>query len=495
MNIRQIEEQLGIPRANVRYYEKEGLLHPQRGENNYRNYSEEDIETLRKIKLLRQLDMPVETIRAVQNGDVTLEEALSFQSRLLESESTRLEASQNICRSMLTDRVTYAALEPAKYENLRSLPGPAAQKAPEPPKPPVEGAIWAHSPWQRFWARSLDLSLAGCLVTAILSFGLHSSSINTPHENLFSIVETLMIWAVIAMIEPLLLSTWGSTPGKWLMGLELRDHWGQKLTYGTALSRVIGVFYMAYGFEIPLYNFYRYYKSYHTCQDGEDMPYDTEESNLYYSTAGDRWFWRAVISVVLTFVLLAPIQVFLSYQVLVPPNRGDVTQDEFFENVNYMAEQLHVNLTLDEDGKKLEVWGENGGLVTVYGGPASDTPVYTVETDRNGRVTAVLMDESGGGDWAQLPFTELHLALAALQGTEMNGLQLVTSRLWKETSGNDFADELFQKGSVSLQSDGFSLAVTLECEGYSGASYGLLHTPDGLAEPGWYRFAMRIEKD
>ena len=51
MNIRQIEEQLGIPRANVRYYEKEGLLHPQRGENNYRNYSEEDVETLKKIVL------------------------------------------------------------------------------------------------------------------------------------------------------------------------------------------------------------------------------------------------------------------------------------------------------------------------------------------------------------------------------------------------------------------------------------------------------------
>ena len=93
MNIRQIEEQLGIPRANVRYYEKEGLLHPQRGENNYRNYSEEDVETLKKIKLLRQLDMPVDTIRAVQQGDMTLEDALSFQSRILRSEAARLECS------------------------------------------------------------------------------------------------------------------------------------------------------------------------------------------------------------------------------------------------------------------------------------------------------------------------------------------------------------------------------------------------------------------
>ena len=139
MNIRQIEEPLGIPRANVRYYEKEGLLHPQRGENNYRNYSEEDVETLKKIKLLRQLDMPVDTIRAVQQGNMTLEEALSFQSRILRSEAARLENSQTICHSMLTDRVTYAALEPAKYENLWVLSSPAPQTPPEPPRPPCGG--------------------------------------------------------------------------------------------------------------------------------------------------------------------------------------------------------------------------------------------------------------------------------------------------------------------------------------------------------------------
>lgn len=38
MTIREIEEQLGIPRATVRYYEREGLLAPARGGNNYRDY-------------------------------------------------------------------------------------------------------------------------------------------------------------------------------------------------------------------------------------------------------------------------------------------------------------------------------------------------------------------------------------------------------------------------------------------------------------------------
>lgn len=48
MKINEIEELLQISRANVRFYEKEGLLHPKRGDNGYRDYSEEDIACLKK---------------------------------------------------------------------------------------------------------------------------------------------------------------------------------------------------------------------------------------------------------------------------------------------------------------------------------------------------------------------------------------------------------------------------------------------------------------
>ena len=81
MTIREIEEQLGLPRATVRYYEREGLLSPARGGNNYRDYTAEDVATLEKICLLRQLDMPLETIKAVQRGEVALQEALERQDQ------------------------------------------------------------------------------------------------------------------------------------------------------------------------------------------------------------------------------------------------------------------------------------------------------------------------------------------------------------------------------------------------------------------------------
>ena len=57
MKIKDMERQVGVTKANIRFYEKEGLLSPARGENNYREYTEEDREVLEKIKYLRMLSL------------------------------------------------------------------------------------------------------------------------------------------------------------------------------------------------------------------------------------------------------------------------------------------------------------------------------------------------------------------------------------------------------------------------------------------------------
>ena len=46
MTIKDMELQTGLARANIRYYEAEGLISPERAENGYREYSQEDAETL-----------------------------------------------------------------------------------------------------------------------------------------------------------------------------------------------------------------------------------------------------------------------------------------------------------------------------------------------------------------------------------------------------------------------------------------------------------------
>ena len=76
MTIKELENKTGMTRANIRFYESEGLLSPRRLDNGYRDYSEEDARTLEKIRLLRQLQLDLDTIRKVQQGALTLDQAL-----------------------------------------------------------------------------------------------------------------------------------------------------------------------------------------------------------------------------------------------------------------------------------------------------------------------------------------------------------------------------------------------------------------------------------
>ena len=79
MTIADVELKTGLTRANIRYYEREGLLCPERQENGYRNYTEEHVETLLKIKLLRKLSVSLGDIQSIQSGTLSLDAVLERQ--------------------------------------------------------------------------------------------------------------------------------------------------------------------------------------------------------------------------------------------------------------------------------------------------------------------------------------------------------------------------------------------------------------------------------
>ncbi|WPB59431.1 Cd(II)/Pb(II)-responsive transcriptional regulator [Xylophilus sp. GOD-11R] len=61
----------GIGAANIRFYEREGLLAPQaRSEAAYRLYGEEDIHRLRFIRLCRAMDMSLDEVRTLLGLDL-----------------------------------------------------------------------------------------------------------------------------------------------------------------------------------------------------------------------------------------------------------------------------------------------------------------------------------------------------------------------------------------------------------------------------------------
>src|SRR5690606_18291074 len=60
----------GVSTANIRYYEKEGLLSSgARAENRYRLYSDEDVHRLRFVRLCRAMDMSLDEVRTLLQLD------------------------------------------------------------------------------------------------------------------------------------------------------------------------------------------------------------------------------------------------------------------------------------------------------------------------------------------------------------------------------------------------------------------------------------------
>ena len=69
-------------------------------ENGYREYGPEEVGTLRQIKLLRKLGLPLEEIRRMQAGGSTVGDGMRRHLVTLERERHSLEQSIEFCRAL-----------------------------------------------------------------------------------------------------------------------------------------------------------------------------------------------------------------------------------------------------------------------------------------------------------------------------------------------------------------------------------------------------------
>ena len=76
----------GVSSANIRFYEKEGLLAPgARAANSYRSYSDGDIHQLRFIRLCRAMNMSLDEVRTLLNLDLSQKADCAAANAALES--------------------------------------------------------------------------------------------------------------------------------------------------------------------------------------------------------------------------------------------------------------------------------------------------------------------------------------------------------------------------------------------------------------------------
>lgn len=120
MTIKEVEQQLGLSRTTIRFYEREHLITPKRDGNTYREYSEEDIATLKKIVILRKLGFSIEEIKDLLEENVPLQELLEKNIQELQEKVNELTGAIKICKKMQSRQENFATFNESYYwEEIR----------------------------------------------------------------------------------------------------------------------------------------------------------------------------------------------------------------------------------------------------------------------------------------------------------------------------------------------------------------------------------------
>ena len=94
--IKDASKKLNIPIYTLRYYDKEGLTpFVKKDENGVRKYTEEDLEWIRMLINLRDIDMPIsnikEYIQLYLQGDITIDQRRDLMCRYREYIKKKVE--------------------------------------------------------------------------------------------------------------------------------------------------------------------------------------------------------------------------------------------------------------------------------------------------------------------------------------------------------------------------------------------------------------------
>lgn len=474
MTIRDVEERTGLTRANIRYYEQEGLLHPKREANGYRDYGEEDMNTLGRIRLLRQLGVSIEQLRALQSGEVELASVLTEAQNALEQQRTENDEAQALCQRLQRDAVSYHTLDAEKY----------TKEAETPPS-----SVWdsittrdAERPitniWRRYCARMLDYTLYQVLWRLAAGVGLRMWLTNKTSLAV-TLGEALITLFLMAVLEPLWLQLWGTTPGKLIFGLHLEQEDGSRPSYAQGFERTCLVIWHGMGAGIPVLNLIRLVSCASRCSDGEEMRWE-QDAELYYSIRDEKWL--RFVAAAGVYALLLAVAAFAALYPMTPPNRGDLTPEELVENYNYYAAKLEINVSAMEyaDGqlrvRKIPYVNEDAGKEQVV-----VTKRWAL-VEKDGVVTCVnvMFTPDGAGRYEGGHKEEQLLWALSLAGAQKSvGLfSGVRGELQEYIAANGLSDYVYAL-------DGYELRNDVTYSGYEGVTEAFL-----LSEDDDYSFAQ-----
>ena len=120
LKIIELENLLSISLSNVRFYEKQCLFSPERKDNNYREYTNQDIEVLKKIIIFRKNGFTVEEIKLIQNDELPFTEAIASAQHRIEDEIEQLNGSLKLIKQIAQANSSFDEIDIDEHWNTIS---------------------------------------------------------------------------------------------------------------------------------------------------------------------------------------------------------------------------------------------------------------------------------------------------------------------------------------------------------------------------------------
>ena len=125
----EVEKITGLRRKAILYYEEKKLISPAFEENNYRNYSEEELNRLIKISLYRRLGLNISEIKKIlDSNNKEIGKILRDRNYKIKLEKNKKNLLERIVKGddlkEITDELNTLEKEESIYEKLtRIFPG------------------------------------------------------------------------------------------------------------------------------------------------------------------------------------------------------------------------------------------------------------------------------------------------------------------------------------------------------------------------------------
>ncbi len=312
-----------------------------------------------------------------------------------------------------------------------------------------EPSIHQVRPWVRYFARIVDVFLFSILVGFML--GMFAPSVLVIPSALLGMI-ILFVWI---FQESILLTNCGTTLGKWLFKIKVRNSNGQKLTFSEALNRSFSVWIKGMGAGVPILSLITLLTSRSKLKRDAITAWDEEGG--FVVTHGKIGALRSVAIVVLL----------LSYFTVGAWER--TLEDSRLASNSIQSQPLFANPAISI------VTGENGTYSIEY-----DSSTWVLQREVSNKDSEYEFHHSNGDAYAMLIYEKIQIPLNVLETAAIENLESVASDV------KVLSREIIQLGDkpvLSIQCEGTITKVPVVYRAYlSSSEQGTLQFVTGVSK-------------